>query len=98
MNFSVPTRHHSEVWAMTKAVREAARMAHIALDEVELLRLQVLRLTRELAEADIVIAHEIFDRRDHGFRHVNEWADQALERYDQRQKERDDNSQFGVGA
>lgn len=83
---------------MTKAVREVAAMAHTALDEVELLRLEVLRLKREIAEADIVIAHEIFERRDHGHRHVNEWADQALARYDERQQEREDNGQFGVGA
>jgi hypothetical protein len=61
------------------------------------------RLRDRLAEADAVIAYFQFDQGaiiDGGvFRsNINRWADEALERYRDRQQERQDNSQFGVGA
>jgi hypothetical protein len=60
-------------------------------------------LRERLAEADAVIAYFQFDEGsviDGGvFRaNINRWADEALERYRNRQQERKDNSQFGVGA
>ena len=55
------------------------------------------RLRDRLAEADAVIAYAMFDefiQKDK----VNRWADESLERHRERQQEREDNGQFGLGA
>jgi len=57
----------------------------------------ISKLYALLEEADAVIAYECFDRSAR-IGDINKWADEALERYENRRREREENGQFGVGA